>query len=169
MGQYLGCINESKNKEIMENTAETIELLNDLVLINNDRIEGFERAIKELEENGDEGGLMPYFLRFIDESRRYKMELGGEIQVLGHDIEQGTSIEGKLHRAWIAVKETFTGHDLHSLLEECERGEDAIKHAYEDALNEEWLPAYVRDILDDQLDQIIEAHDEIRSFRDSVH
>ena len=38
----------------MENTKETLELLNDLVLINNDRIEGFERAIKELKESGED-------------------------------------------------------------------------------------------------------------------
>jgi len=152
----------------MENTAETLELLNDLVLINNDRIEGFERAIKELKESGEGGNLETSFLRFIDDSRRYKMEIGTEIQALGKDIEQGTSASGKLHRAWIAVKETFTGHDLHSLLEECERGEDAIKNAYEEALNGDVLPAYIIDMLDGQLQEILDAHDEIKAMRDSV-
>ncbi len=153
----------------MENTEKTLELLNDLVLINNDRIEGYEKSLKELKENGEHLEWEPMFLRFIDDSRRYKMEIGTEIQALGKDIEQGTSASGKLHRAWISVKETFTGHDEHNLLEEIERGEDAIKNTYEDALNDDVLPAYIIDILDEQLQEITEAHDEIKSLRDSVH
>jgi len=153
----------------MENTEKTLEMLNDLVLINNDRIEGYERALKELKESGEHADFEPIFLRFIDDSRRYKMEIGTEIQALGRDIETGTSTPGKLHRAWIAVKETFTGHDIHSLLEECETGEDAIRNAYEEALGDDVLPAYIIDMLDGQMQEIMEAHDEIKSLRDSVH
>jgi uncharacterized protein (TIGR02284 family) len=152
----------------MESTAQTIEILNDLILINNDRIEGYERALKETEKDGGDKGLVPMFLRFIDDSRRYKVELGTEITALGKDMETGTSIPGKLHRTWINIKETFTGHDRHSILEECEFGEDAIKKAYADALNEEVLAAYIRETLMEQQEEIIEAHDEIKYLRDSV-
>ncbi|MFI5161008.1 MAG: PA2169 family four-helix-bundle protein [Sphingobacteriales bacterium] len=153
----------------MENTNDTLELLNDLILINNDRIEGYEKSLKELKESGEHADWQPMFLKFIDDSRRYKTQIGTEVQALGKDMEQGTSTSGKLHRAWISVKETFTGNDDHSLLEEIERGEDAIKHTYEDALNSEDLPAYIIDMLDEQLQEIMDAHDEIKSLRDSVH
>jgi uncharacterized protein (TIGR02284 family) len=152
----------------MENTSKTIEILNDLILINNDRIEGYERALKELEEGGNDADLTPMFLRFIDDSRRYKVELGTEVAAFGRDMETGTSMPGKLHRAWIAVKETFTGHDRHSILEECEFGEDAIKRAYEEALNDEVLAAYIREMLMEQQIELTEAHDEIKELRDSV-
>jgi uncharacterized protein (TIGR02284 family) len=152
----------------MENTAKTIEILNDLILINNDRIEGYERALKELKEGDDDTDLQLLFLRFIDDSRRYKVELGTEIAAFGQSMETGTSTGGKLHRAWIAVKETFTGHDRHSILEECEFGEDAIKKAYEEALNEVVLASYIREMLTEQESELIEAHDEIKELRDSV-
>lgn len=152
----------------MENTAKTIEILNDLILINNDRIEGYERALKELQESGEHLGLQPLFLRFIDDSRRYKVELGTEVEALGKDMETGTSAGGKLHRAWIAVKETFTGHDVHNILEECEFGEDAIKKAYDEALREEMLASYIREVLLEQQDELLEAHDEVKELRDSV-
>jgi uncharacterized protein (TIGR02284 family) len=152
----------------MENTAKTIEILNDLILINNDRIEGYERALKEIEKTEGDADLIPMFLRFIDDSRRYKVELGTEIAAFGKSMETGTSAGGKLHRAWIAVKETFTGHDRHSILEECEFGEDAIKRSYEDALNNEVLAAYIREMLLSQLEELTEAHDEIKELRDSV-
>ncbi|MDB5152825.1 MAG: family four-helix-bundle protein [Mucilaginibacter sp.] len=152
----------------MENNAKTIEILNDLILINNDRIEGYERALKEIERTEGDADLIPMFLRFIDDSRRYKVELGTEIAAFGRSMETGTSAGGKLHRAWLAVKETFTGHDRHSILEECEFGEDAIKRSYEDALNNEVLAAYIREMMLSQLEELIEAHDEIKELRDSV-
>lgn len=152
----------------MENTEKAIEILNDLILINNDRIEGYERALKEIEENGDDADLIPMFLRFIDDSRRYKIELGTEVSVFGKDTETGTSVPGKLHRAWMAVKATFTGHNRRSILEECEFGEDAIKKAYADALNEQVLAAYIREMLMEQQAELFEAHDEVKALRDSV-
>ena len=150
----------------MENRKAIIETLNDLVLINNDRIFGYEKALKEIEV--DDEDLRPLFLEFIDQSHRYKVQLGTEIEVLGKDIETGTSTSGKLHRAWIAVKATFTGHSEKSILDECEFGEDAIKKAYESALEEDHVPNYIRDILRDQLSELDEAHDEIKSLRDSA-
>lgn len=153
----------------MENTSKTIEILGDLILINNDRIEGYERALKEIEQNPEDADLVPVFLRFIDDSRRYKVELGTEIAAMGSEINTGTTVPGQLHRAWMSVKEAFTGHDRDSILEECEFGEDAIKKAYREALNEEVLAAYIRELLMEQEEELIEAHDEIKELRDSVH
>ncbi|HTD41915.1 MAG TPA: PA2169 family four-helix-bundle protein [Mucilaginibacter sp.] len=153
----------------MENTSKTIEILGDLILINNDRIEGYERALKEVEQNPDDADLIPMFLRFIDDSRRYKVELGTEIAALGSEVNTGSTVPGRLHRAWMSVKEAFTGHDRHSILEECEFGEDAIKKAYREALNEEILAAYIRETLTEQQEELMEAHDEIKELRDSVH
>lgn len=152
----------------MENTTKTVEVINDLILINNDRIQGYEKALKEIEESGQDMDLKPFFLRFIDESRQFKMQLGTEVEVLGNDMEQGTSTGGAIHRAWISVKEAFTGHSRKSILEECEYGEDAIKKAYQTALEEEDLPAYIIDILSNQQDILLQAHDEIKELRDSV-
>jgi len=152
----------------MENISRTIEILGDLILINNDRIEGYERALKEIENDPANADLIPMFLRFIDDSRRYKVELGTEIAVLGGEMNTGTTVPGKLHRAWMSIKEAFTGHDRHSILEECEFGEDAIKKTYQEALNEEVLAAYIREILMEQEAELIEAHDEIKELRDSV-
>lgn len=164
----LGLFNLYQIINTMENTAKTIEILNDLILINNDRIEGYERALKEVENNEGDADLVPMFLRFVDDSRRYKVELGTEIAAFGKDMATGTTMPGKLHRAWIAVKETFTSTDRHSILEECEFGEDAIKKVYEEALNDEILATYIREMLLDQLEELTEAHDEVKELRDSV-
>ena len=149
----------------MKTTKETIEILNDLVLINNDRITGYEKAIKELKS--EDGDLKPLFLRYVEQSRTISNRLGAEIQKLGGSVDSGTTVSGKIYRAWMDVKAVFTGHDRHTVLSNCEFGEDAAQKAYAEAL-EENLPANLVDILLDQKGALRRAHDEIKSSRDLV-
>jgi uncharacterized protein (TIGR02284 family) len=156
----------------MENNKSIIETLNDLVQINNDRIKGFENAIKELSEKNDElydrTDLVNVFNNKILESRQLKSTLVQEIQVLGGEAETDSTVSGAIHRTWLEVKAAFSGHSEKSILEECEFGEDAIKKAYQTAIDDEDTPAYIRDILNDQKMIIDQSHDEIKALRDSV-
>jgi uncharacterized protein (TIGR02284 family) len=154
----------------MESNKATIESLNDLVQINNDRIKGYENAIKETKESGDPGSdeLVSVFNNKILESQQFKSTLTEEVQVLGKDADNTNTVSGTIHRTWLEVKAAFTGHSEKSILEDCEFGEDAIKKAYQSALDEEGLPAYIRDILNDQQAILSQSHDEIKALRDSV-
>lgn len=148
----------------MENNKATIETLNDLIQINNDRIKGYENAVKETED----AELVTVFNNKILESQQFRSTLTEEVQVLGADGDTGTSVSGTIHRTWLELKAKFTGHSSHSILEDCEFGEDAIKKAYQSALEEEHLPAYLRDILNDQKLILDQSHDEIKALRDSI-
>lgn len=149
----------------MESNKETIGILNDLIEINNDRIKGFENALTELEGHQE---LRSVFTEKIAESQKFRSDLTEEVQVLGSDAETGTSVSGTIHRTWLEVKAKFTGHSEHSILEDCEFGEDAILKAYKTALSEEHVPAYIRDILNDQQTALKASHDEIKALRDST-
>ncbi|HEX8020707.1 PA2169 family four-helix-bundle protein [Mucilaginibacter sp.] len=151
----------------MENTQATVQILNDLVQINNDRIEGYQRASKDLKDGDTE--LKSLFTRLIGQSQGYKLALGTEVSAFGKDIETGTTTSGKIHRVWLDVKAAFTGHDTHNVLEECEFGEDAILKAYRTALEDEDLPAYLRETISQQESELLDAHDEIKALRDAVH
>ncbi|HTI09886.1 MAG TPA: PA2169 family four-helix-bundle protein [Puia sp.] len=148
----------------MQNTKDTIEILNDLIQINNDRIAGYERAIKE--SKGEDEDLKVLFASMIAESHRIRIALATEVQALGAEAEQGTTTSGKIYRAWMDVKAVFTGHDRHAVLENCEAGEDAAQKAYRTALNNDALPAYLRELLMKQQESLKESHDEIKSLRD---
>jgi uncharacterized protein (TIGR02284 family) len=145
-------------------TKETIEILNDLIEIHNDRIKGYTRAIDELKE-GDED-LKTIFAVLIDESRKARMVLGHEVQALGGNIEDDTTNSGKIYRAWMDVKAVFTGHSRQTVLENCEFGEDAAQKAYKTALAEEDLPSFLKEILIDQQQELKASHDEIKALRD---
>lgn len=153
-----------ETKTINKTSKETIEVLNDLVQIHNDRIEGYERAIKELSD--EDADLKELFTDMIGESHSMKMALGTEIQALGGDIDTGTTARGKIYRAWMDIKAVFTGHDRHTVLVNCEFGEDAAQKAYDSAIASEGLPAYVRELITDQKQGLRVSHDEIKSLRD---
>lgn len=150
----------------MENKQATIETLNELIMINNDRIEGYEKAIEELK--GDDADLARMFEKMIDKSRELRNELGREVQVLGAPMAEGTMASGKIYRAWMDVKAIFTGHDSHIILANCEAGEDAAQRAYSDALGEEHLPQFLRETIRDQKELLRRAHDEIKDLRNQT-
>ena len=150
----------------MSTTTQTIETLNDLVEIHNDRIAGYEKALKELKDQDVD--LNAIFLTCIDQSRRMKLALGTEIQTLNGDIESGTTTSGKLYRAWMDIKAAFQAHSTHSVLQNTEFGEDAAQKAYEQALEEESLPAYLKELIAKQQIELQSAHDEIKTLRDQA-
>ncbi len=139
-------------------------VLNDLVQINNDRIVGYEKALKELKEGDSD--LKVLFAGFIAESHTNKLALASEITALGEDVDSGTTNSGKIYRAWMDVKALFSGHDRKTVLENCEFGEDAAQKAYKMALEDDSLPAYIRQLITEQKALLKESHDKVKSLRD---
>ena len=147
----------------METTEKTNEILNDLILINNDRIAGFEKAGGDLDEKNRR--LKIVFNRLADQSRSYVNQLSGLARENGVEPEEGTTAAGSLHRAWLEIKATFTGNDLGDILEECHRGEHAIAAAYKSVLaqpNE--ISPELYQLLIFQQNGIQEGHDMVRSL-----
>ena len=149
----------------METKTVATEILNDLIQINNDRIVGYERAIKELKD--EDVDLKELFRDMIGESHTFKMELATEVSASGADTETGTTNSGKIYRAWMDVKAVFTGHDRKTVLSNCEAGEDAAQKAYKAALEDEDLPEYLHSIILNQKEKLKRSHDKIKALRDS--
>lgn len=148
----------------MNTAAETAEILNDLIEIHNDRIVGYEKAVKELKDEDED--LKILFTGLIGQSHQCKLELGTEVQVLGKDLETGTTNSGKIYRVWMDIKSAFTAKSSHAILESCEYGEDAAQRAYEEALSSEHLPAYLKEMLEKQRTILLGSHNEIKALRD---
>ena len=60
-----------------------IELLNDLLCINNDRIEGYKKAIDSTDTHDQD--LHDLFFNMISQSEGYSMELSALIESTGQD------------------------------------------------------------------------------------
>jgi uncharacterized protein (TIGR02284 family) len=144
--------------------ASAIGTLNDLVKINNDRIEGYQKAV-ELTSDAD-SDLREIFNGMADESRQYANELTNYMNRLGEEAEEGTRTDGKIYRVWMGIKAAFSGKDRKSILASCERGEDAAQKAYEEALNDEDLSVSERELVMDQKSRLRVSHDKIKRLRD---
>ncbi len=142
-----------------------IEVLNDLIRINNDRIEGYDKAMTNA-ENIDVD-LKAIFSRMADQSRNNVNELTQEVMRQGGEPATGTTASGAIYRTWMDVKNVFTGKDRTSLLESCEFGEDAAQKAYESALaSDAEMTAEVRQLITDQKSSLRTSHDMIKKYRD---
>jgi len=120
---------------------KSIDVLNKLIEINNDRIEGYETASKETDEND----LKVLFAGFIKTSERCKQELVKQVLDLGGKPEEGTRVSGKFFRTWMDVKAALTNKDRKAILNSCEYGEDVAVKTYDKALSDSFgisSPAY---------------------------
>ena len=109
----------------MTTNDKLVGVLNDLIQINNDRINGYEKAIEEIKDKDVD--LQGIFSSMANDSRKYSAELSREVIRLGGNPDTGTTESGKLYRVWMDVKALFTGKDRQAILESCEFGEDAAQ------------------------------------------
>ncbi|WP_295125905.1 PA2169 family four-helix-bundle protein [uncultured Chitinophaga sp.] len=142
---------------------QVTEVLTDLVKINNDRIEGYQKAINQT----DEIDLKELFAQMIAESKTYQVELNQKLRQNGEEREDDSTFAGKIYRAWMDVKATFSGANRHAILASCEYGEDAAQKAYREALKEDSeLPAEISQLVRNQQQSLKASHDKIRHLRD---
>ncbi len=147
----------------MEND-KTIEVLNTLITINNDRIEGYETAAKETEEHD----LKTFFSDLKQTSVNCNEELSREVTRLGGTATDGTKATGKFFRVWMDVKAALTGNDRKAILNSCEYGEDVAKDTYKDALENdlENLNAEQQSMIKEQHALLVADHDKVTMMRD---
>jgi uncharacterized protein (TIGR02284 family) len=144
---------------------KTSEVLNDLITINNDRIAGYNKAEKEA--GAQDADLQSLFRQMSAESRSYVTDLSKYVVASGDEPTNKTMLSGKIYRAWMDVKATFSGKDRKAILASCEFGEDAAQKAYDSALSSDAeLPTEVRQLIMDQKTSLKKSHDRIKALRD---
>ncbi len=151
---------------VLTSNENLVEVLNDLIRINNDRVEGYVRAAKETKLIDVD--LQNVFNRMADESRQYASELTQKVIALGGKPTDNTTAKGKIYRAWMDVKAAFTGQDRKSILASCEFGEDAAQRAYEEALSSDVeIDTETRKLITNQKESLKTSHDLIKKYRDA--
>ena len=147
-------------------TEETAGVLNDLIAIHNDRIAGYEKALKELK--AEDNDLQTLFTGMIGESQDIRETLAAEVRAAGAEVTTGTTAAGSIYRAWMDVRAAFSGSDRKTVLANCEAGEDAAQNAYRTALKDDGLPSYLRGVLTSQMQSLRASHDEVKALRDAA-
>lgn len=148
------------------NNSEVIDSLNNLIQINNDRIQGYLTASKET----DESDLKSIFSDLMQTSQECRRELTQEVVNLGGTPIEGTTVSGKLYRAWMDVKAAITSKDRKAILNSCEFGEDIAVKTYEVEMDAENLKdPELKQLVREQHSKIKSGHDKIKQLRDSAN
>ena len=144
-------------------TATTVK---DLIVINNDRYEGYKTAAGETKE----ADLKTMFSEFSEQSKGFAEELRKFVPA-GEDQPKRdeTKTSGKLYRAWMDLRAAVTGKDRKQILSSCEMGEDVAKKHYEEAAsNSSDVSSDAMQVIQRQKAEIVKAHDRVKKMRDSV-
>ena len=143
-----------KENDVIDSLIETLK----------DGQEGFKQAA----EGVNYPKLKSLFLDYSQQRSRFAAALQSEARRQGeNEPETSSSAAGALHRGWINLKSAITGGDEHTILAECERGEDSAVEEYKKALENGLTPA-AQELVSRQFAEIKAAHDRIKSLRDAT-
>ncbi len=148
----------------MEAKQQSSSALNALIVINNDRCEGYRTAAKETED----AELKTLFNDFSAQSEKFATELR---RFAGSDQpkKEETKNTGKLYRVWMDIKAAITAKDRKAILSSCEFGEDVAKKHYEEVLmHADGVPPEALEIIRRQQTNINRGHNIVKSLRDSA-
>ncbi len=150
-------------KTISEKTANA---LNDLIIINNDRYEGYQKAMEQTQD----ADLKDLFSTYSVQSKANNAELGSMVPASEEVPERDeTRLSGKFYRVWMDVKNALVSNNRKEVLSSCEYGEDVAKKAYENALADRAeLTADVVAKIQKQYDELLNAHNQVKALRDSA-
>lgn len=146
---------------IIEKTAEH---LSDLIIINNDRYEGYQKAMDQTKD----ADLKILFSMMSLQSKANNASLRTLVPASEDTPDRDeTRLTGKFYRTWMDVKNALDSNNRKKILASCEQGEDVAKKAYENALEDkEELTADARATIEKQYHEILEAHDKVKALRD---
>ena len=140
------------------------EVLEDLLETTRDGEYGFRTCAEEV----DAPDLKRVFTERAAECARSASELTQLIRQCGGTADDTSgSVSGALHRGWVHVKSAVGANSALSILEECERGEDAAVARYRKAMKAN-LPADVRTVVERQARGAQRNHDQIKALRDQM-
>jgi len=140
----------------------TLKKLQQLVQINLDSEKGFSEVSHDIKDKS----IATVFTELGNQRRDNALELKKLMAWNGEVPAEDGSYLATFHRAWISLRELLSGGSSYAILAEAERGEDAIKKAYEDVLIATAGSA-VNDVLTRQYAIVKAGHDRVRDMRNS--
>lgn len=140
---------------------KSIDALNSLILLHNDRIAGYKVALKEANYED----LKYLISQSLETSKEFKSELMAEIEKLGGEADDITRLNGKIFRAWMDFKSMVLRKDRRAILGSCEYSEHVAIHTYKNILENMNLSSTLIPLVTAQHHHIQSERDRIAELR----
>jgi uncharacterized protein (TIGR02284 family) len=152
-----------------QNNDEVIDCLNDLIETCRDGEKGFRIAAHRVGE--DHAAELRTVLDLYAQQRvGFAAELQNEVLRRGGEPAESGHVSATFRRGWRDLKTAVNlgpdyaaDHYESGILAECDAGEKAALENYQDALKKH-LPADLRSIVENQYQEIRQAHERIRTL-----
>lgn len=141
-----------------------VRVINSLIATTIDSVTGYRTAATDASNQQ----FRSIFAARADERDEVVRELQEHVRELGGTPEDDGSIMAGAHRFMMNVRDALTGHDDEAVIAEVERGEDHIKHKFEDALADTELAPQCREIVQRCFRSVKEGHDQMRDLKHGV-
>ena len=145
--------------------------INDLVETCKDGMKGYQTAAESVENPQIKSELS----QFSQQRAQFASELESQARQIGFDTRNEGTVEGAaldvagaVHRGWINLKSALSGNDSKAVLNECENGDAAALKTYEEALRVDTLPPTIKNVIEKQHSQILEAKNKITALKQTV-
>jgi len=147
-----------KNEKVISIISELAEFVKDGKL-------GYQKAAEET----DDVQIKSFCNQHSQERSVFLNELNGIITRLGGDPEKSGTVKGSIYRQWMDVKATLTGKDEEAIINACLYGEEWAQKAYHDALEQEELPADIRQVVEKQHQAAHTAYEKLTQMKTQYH
>lgn len=149
---------------MINSTDTAVKVLNLLIPICRDSEQGFQLAAMDVTDPE----LARTFAEYSAQRAKFVQELEDRVRVLRAEPVKTGSLGGSLHRAWVDLQAALAANQIHTILAECERGEDVAVKAYVFALAERDVDVETHRLIQTHYEAVQAAHDRIRQLRDSA-
>lgn len=149
---------------MLDSDKKSVDVLNNLIVINNDRIEGYDSASKKT----DISVLRVLFSRLTETSIECRQELCREVYKLGGIPVKETGAPGDFEKAWAEIWTALFKNDHKAILTSCYLEEFMAVKSYEYALryNQSYLTTQHYHLFCKHRERIREDHDKVKNLRD---
>ncbi|HWW65801.1 MAG TPA: PA2169 family four-helix-bundle protein [Sphingomonadaceae bacterium] len=148
----------------MANQDHDISVLNGLIATTLDSAAGYAEAAKD----ADNTRYIQLFRTRAEERSSVASKLQSEVVRLGGQPEDEGTTLASMHRMFTNLRNSIAGGDT-AVVDEVERGEDHIKHKFEDALADEDLSTMARNVVEQAFVSVKSGHDQMRDLKHSLH
>jgi uncharacterized protein (TIGR02284 family) len=140
-----------------------IKVLNGLIEATIDSAEGYDEAAKDAEGAQYTGT----FQSRAGERRQVARSLQQAVSSLGGKADTDGSMLASAHRAFVNLRKSLSKGDT-AVINEVERGEDHIKHKFENALKDADLTPQTRALVEEAYLSVKAGHDQMRDLKHAI-
>jgi uncharacterized protein (TIGR02284 family) len=125
------------------------------------------KGYKEAAERVEDDRVKALLMAFSQERTALEASVDAELRIQDPeaDHDDGGTIKGDLHRAWMDLRDSLSKSENANVLSECERGEGYLLMRYDEVLKKDDLQPATRSLANAQRAQVQKNVDRIKDLR----